>query len=180
LQGTIPNRSEALRLHTELGSSAEVVEHCEAVARIANKIGEEFQAKGIAVDLNAVRAAALLHDIGRSKVQTVAHGYVGAEILRERGVDESVTRIVLRHVGAGISKEEAEKFGFPEGDYVPRTLEEKIVCFADKVTGPRGKLVPFQLEVDKFRRKGLDVQRLQTLRQSLADRLGEDPEVFLK
>jgi uncharacterized protein len=175
----IPNRAQALQLHKDLGSSKEVIEHCEAVSRVAKKIAEKFQAKGMRIDFESVYTAALLHDIGRSRTQTVAHGYVGAELLRERDVDESVTRIISRHVGAGISKEEAKKFGFPEGDYIPRTLEDKIVCFSDKVVGPHGSVVPFQLEVEKFQRKGLDAARLEGLKNALKEALGEDPEIGL-
>jgi len=40
---------------------------------------------------------------------------------------------VERHVGAGITQEEAVKLGLPPRDYVPQTLEEKIVCYADKL-----------------------------------------------
>ncbi len=175
----IPDRTQALQIHEDLGSSKEVIEHCEAVARAAKEIAEKLQAKGVNIDFKSVYAAALLHDIGRSRTQTVAHGYVGAELLREKGVDESVARIISRHVGAGISKEEARKFDFPEGDYIPRTLEDKIVCFSDKVVGPHGRVVPFQLEIDKFQRKGLDAKRLEGLKTSLKEALGEDPEIGL-
>jgi uncharacterized protein len=175
----VPDRAKALQLHKELGSTPEIIEHCEAVARVANEISEKFEAKGLPVDKEAVYAAALLHDIGRTRTHGVQHGYVGAELLKERGVDESVTRIVMRHVGAGISKEEAEKFGFPVGDYIPKTLEERIVCFSDKVVGPQGKVVSFSLEIEKFRRKGLDVDRLENLKKSLEKDLGEDPESSL-
>jgi uncharacterized protein (TIGR00295 family) len=140
------------------------------------KLAEKFGAKGLEVDTNAIYAAAMLHDIGRTQTHGPQHGYVGAELLRERRVDERVTRIVMRHVGAGISREEAKRLGFPQGDYEPRTLEEKIVCFADKVVGHNGQVVPFQQEVEKFKRKGLDVARLERLKESLQESLGEDPE----
>lgn len=175
----VPDRERALQLHRELGSTPEIIEHCEAVARVAKEISEKFEARGTPVDKEAAFAAALLHDIGRTRTHGAEHGYAGAQILKERGVDESVTRIVMRHVGAGISREEAEKFGFPEGDYIPRTLEERIVCFSDKVVGPRGKIVPFSLEVEKFRRKRLDAARLENLKRSLEKDLGQDPEVGL-
>lgn len=175
----IPDHTQALELHQQMGSSNEIIEHCEAVANAALRIAEKFRSKGIAVDTQAIYAAALLHDIGRTKTQTVSHGYVGAELLRQRDVDDKVTRIISRHVGAGISPAEAKKFGFPEGDYIPRTLEEKIVCFADKVVGPHGRIVPFELEVQKFKKKGLDAARLEDLKRSLEESLGADPESAL-
>jgi uncharacterized protein (TIGR00295 family) len=177
----IPNKEQALAIHFKVGSSQRVIDHCLAVARVAGILGKRFNAKGIRVDENAVVAAALLHDVGRSRTQTILHGVVGAQIARENNVDESVARIIQRHVGAGISSEEAKEHGFPEGQsYVPETIEDKIVCFADKVVGPNGEPVPFQREIEKFRRKGLDERRLENLKQSLQNELGEDPEEAIK
>jgi uncharacterized protein (TIGR00295 family) len=176
----IPNRNEALELHRRLGSSDEIVKHCEAVADVASKIAERFSEKGFKnLDAKAIFAAALLHDIGRTKTHGPDHGYVGSELLKENNVDDSVSRIVARHVGAGISREEAEKLGLPEGDYIARTLEERIVCFSDKLVGHHGKRVPFELEIAKFKKKGLDVARLDNLKRSLQIELGEDPEAIL-
>jgi uncharacterized protein (TIGR00295 family) len=174
----IPSETEALALHAKLGSNNHIINHCKTVARIAQTLARRFKDNGINLDEDSVYAAALLHDIGRNKTNTIAHGYVGAQIMRENGVDESVVSIIQRHVGAGISSDEAKNMGFPEGDYFPRTLEERIVCFSDKVAG-RGKVLPFQVEIDKFRKKGLDVKRLKELKASLERDLGEDPELIL-
>jgi uncharacterized protein len=174
----IPNRAEALALHEKLGSNSHIISHCETVAKIAETLTNRFKEKGIKVDEQSVYAAALLHDIGRNRTNTAAHGYVGAQIVRENGVDEIVARIIQCHVGAGISKEEAKNLGFPEGDYIPRTLEERIVCFSDKVAG-KNKVLPLQVEIDKFTKKGLDPKRLEELKASLERDLGEDPELAL-
>ena len=34
----------------------------------------------------------------------------------------------------GLDKEDAVKVGLPERDYLPQSLEEKIICLADKLT----------------------------------------------
>ena len=44
-----------------------------------------------------------------------------------------ISEIIKRHIGAGISKEEARALGLPEDDYFPRSLEEKIVAHADNL-----------------------------------------------
>jgi uncharacterized protein (TIGR00295 family) len=175
----VPDRLEALRIHSEFGSKAEIVQHCEAVAQIASELAERYRSKGLEVDSKIVFAAALLHDIGRTKTHGVNHGIVGADLVRKKNVDEKIAQIISRHVGAGISKEEAKKFGFPEGDYIPRTREERIVCFSDKVVGPHGRVVPFQIEVEKFTKKGLDAERLENLKKSIESELGQDPETGL-
>jgi len=171
----IPGEAEALRIHREHQSSPAIVEHCRTVAQVAKVLARELAENGARVDERVVQAGALLHDIGRTKVQTVWHGYEGAEMLRKDGVDESVAEAVKRHVGAGISAEEARKLGLPDGDYTPRTIEERVVCFADKmVDGNRTR--PFVEEVKRFARKGLDVDRLQRLKRDLESELGRDPE----
>jgi uncharacterized protein (TIGR00295 family) len=176
----VPDHDQAIEIHSKAGSNEKIVEHCEAVARVARIIARRFADKGIAVDEESIYAAALLHDIGRNRTQNVAHGYVGANLVKEFSVDDKVATIISKHVGAGISSDEAEKLGFPPGDYMPRTLEEKIVCFSDKVVGHDGKVVPFSLEIIKFKKKGLDVARLEDLKASLQSALGEDPEQVLK
>ena len=167
-----------MRLHRKYGSGVYIVRHCQAVAMAALFLAEEFKRKGQAVDVDAVVAGALLHDIGRSKVQTVRHGVEGAEILEKEDVDRKVVDIVQRHVGAGISPEEAKKLGLHDRDYIPRTLEERIVCFADKMVDAE-RVRPFGEEVHRFTAKSHDVTRLLNLKRQLAEELGEDPEKFI-
>jgi len=78
-------------------------------------------------------------------------------------------------VGAGISPDEAKKLRLPEYDYVPCTLEERIVCFADKMVDA-DKVRPFGEEVRRFTVKSHDVGRLLGLKRGLAEELGGDPE----
>ena len=162
-------------LHRKFGDNDVIVRHCVTVARVSKALADRFQMRGRPVDRAAVAAGALLHDVGRYRVQTVRHGLVGAEMLAEEGVDDSVVQIVRRHVGAGISADEARRLGLPDLDYVPRTLEEKIVCFADKLVDS-DRVRPFAGEVERFEKKGHDVGRLTALKKGLEDELGEDPE----
>jgi len=171
----IPDEAEVLRIHRKYGSIPVIVEHCRAVERVARIIAGELARRGAAVDEKVIQAGALLHDIGRTRIQTVRHGYEGAEILRKEGVDERVVEVVKRHVGAGITREEATKLGFPVGDYMPRTLEQKVVCFADKMIDSN-KARPFAEEVKRFVRKGHDVKKLEALKEDLKQELGRDPE----
>jgi uncharacterized protein (TIGR00295 family) len=174
----IPDRPQSLALHTKFGSADRIVRHCSTVATVSEKIADAIIGRGIPLDRQAVLAGALLHDIGRSRVQTVDHGYVGAEILRAEGVDAVVVEIVKRHVGAGISPEEVRSLGFPEGDYIPRTLEEKVVCFSDKMVSS-DSVQPFEEEERRYIRKGHDVERLRRLRDDVAKELGQDPGTLL-
>lgn len=175
----IPDERQALSLHQKYGSDNRVVDHCRLVARISMILSEALETRGKVMDRKATVAGALLHDIGRSRTHAVEHGYVGASLLEEEGVDDVVVQIVRRHVGAGISDEEAASLGFPEGDYVPRTLEQKVVSFSDKMVSS-DSVRPFEEEVKRFVRKGHDVQRLLALKQSLEVELGTDPDKFVQ
>ena len=171
----IPSEGEALELHRKHGSNERIVRHCQTVAEVSRALAEEFRRRGVDVDVKAVVAGALLHDIGRSKTHTVRHGVEGANLVEKEGADRKVVEIIQRHVGAGISPEEAKRLGLPDLDYIPRSLEERIVCFADKMVD--GETVrPFEGEVQRFTLKKHDVMRLLTLRRRLQDELGEDPE----
>ena len=164
-----------MAIHARAGSGVYVVRHCQAVAMAAKIIADEFSRRGSSVDTKAVVAGALLHDVGRSRDQTVRHGLVGSEILEGEGVDAKVVEIVRRHVGAGISPEEAKRLGLPDFDYIPRTLEERIVCFADKMVDA-DRVRDFGEEVHRFTAKSHDVGRLLALKRGLAEELGQDPE----
>lgn len=171
----IPDEAQALSLHEKYGSDGRVVDHCRLVASISLALCDALAARGRKVDRRATLAGALLHDIGRARTQTVQHGCLGASILEQEGVDDTVVEIVRRHVGAGISAEEATALGFPPGDYIPRTLEERVVCFSDKMASS-DSVQPFEQEVKRFARKGHDVPRLLALKEGLQEELGEDPD----
>lgn len=174
----IPTAQQALALHKKYGSNDRIVSHCQACATISKLLSERAAGQGRPVDEQAVVVGALLHDIGRTQTQTVSHGHVGAGILEKEGVDDVVVEIVRRHVGAGISPEEAVSLGFPPGDYVPETLEQKIVCFADKMLDG-DKARPFEEEVKRFVRKGHDVPRLRRLKEDVDAAVGGDAEKLI-
>ncbi len=96
-------------------------------------------------DLEFIRIAAMLHDIGifltRSesigcfgKAPYVCHGYLGRELLDELGLPPEYGLVSERHTGAGITKENIllNHLPLPERDMVPVSIEEKIICAADK------------------------------------------------
>ncbi|MCD6402921.1 MAG: HDIG domain-containing protein [Candidatus Aenigmarchaeota archaeon] len=108
-----------------------VLEHVMLVKEKAEEIAKKLIQSGVKVDLELVKVGALIHDIGRSVTHDIRHGIIGGEILRELGYPE-LARFAETHIGGGISKEEAKKLGLPPKDYFPKTLEEKIVAYADK------------------------------------------------
>ncbi len=129
----LPSSKTALKLLSESGCSKRVIAHCKAVSALAVKFANACKKRGFDVDVELVEVGALLHDIGRSKTHNVNHAIVGVEIAKSLNLPESIVSIIEHHVGGGITADEAKTLGWPVKDYLPATLEEKIVTYADKL-----------------------------------------------
>ncbi len=112
----------------EFKCSNYIIKHSNAVLKKAQTISKDFD-----VNLDQVESGAILHDVGRSKTQGIHHAIAGAEILKEREFPIEIIKITERHIGAGIPKEEVMVLNLPHQDYLPITLEEKIVAHADNL-----------------------------------------------
>jgi len=126
----LPNREFALDLLKILKIPLSVRRHSEKVADKAIEIAQKI--KKVKVDMNLIEIGALLHDIGRTKTHGFKHALIGGKILKHRGLSVKLARICETHILGGLDKEDAKKLGLPERDYLPSTLEEKIICLADK------------------------------------------------
>lgn len=126
-------QAEAIKLLEEAGCTLNVIEHCKEVAFLAVEIADKVKASGHEVNLELVEVGALLHDFGRCRTHEIAHAVEGFKLAKSRGVESEVSEIIKRHIGAGISKDEAGELGLPVDDYFPRSLEEKIVAHADNL-----------------------------------------------
>ena len=119
-----------------------LLKHSSDVANRALKIADkhpEFQ-----IDRDFLYEAAMLHDIGIVYVDAPAifcygsepylkHGLLGAELLRKEGLPAHA-RVAERHTGTGLTRDEIlrQSLPLPPADYRPETLEEQIICYADK------------------------------------------------
>jgi uncharacterized protein len=128
----LPNREQAIKILQKNSCSTKVITHCQAVALLALELAEKFKAKNYPVNLELIEAGALLHDLGRSKTHSVNHALEGMKLAQTEGLPDTILCIIKRHVGAGITSEEAQQLNWPKDIYTPQTLEEKIVCYADK------------------------------------------------
>jgi len=171
----LPSREQALEFLCQSKCSRHVMRHCQVVARLATEIAETCKEKGLDVDLELVEIGALLHDIGRSRTHTVHHAVVGVEIAKALGLPEPVISIIKRHVGGGITAKEAKTLGWPKDVYVPQTLEEKIVSYADKlVEGSRQ--VPIERTIEKFSEELAPsaIMRVQRLHDEMQALIGDN------
>jgi uncharacterized protein len=126
--------------------------------------------------MRLVKIGALLHDIGRSRTHSVDHVIIGAEIAKSLDLPEPIISIIERHAGSGISIEEAEKLEWPIKSYIPETLEEKIVTYADKLV-EGGRKVPIEQTIKKHSRKlgetHPSIRRLRELHRELSQIIGD-------
>ena len=132
-------RGQALHVLQEAGCSSEVIKHSLAVERKALEIAKQISENGHPVDLKLVELGAILHDVGRARTHGIEHGIRGAEILRRKGLGK-FAGFAEGHIGAGIPASEAKELGLPKRDFMPRTLEEKIVAYADKLVVGAGSV----------------------------------------
>ena len=142
-------RDEALRALREAGCSREVIRHSLSVERISLRLARRIRANKHKIDLKLVSLGALLHDIGRARTHDIRHGVEGAKILRGLGLSK-FARFAECHLGAGIPAGEARELGLPARDFIPRTLEEKVIAYADKlVMGHR--MTSYERALDWFK-----------------------------
>lgn len=131
------------------GCNDYIIQHGLLVMNVSNKMIKELKRAGVDIDEKSILRGAILHDIGRSKEHSVRHGFLGGEILKKDGYDRKVIKIVENHVGGGIDRQDCAKLGIPERDFIPTSLEEKIVCLADKYVEDN-QIKPLEETLSKF------------------------------
>ena len=159
----------SLRLLRVVGCPEWVIDHSLAVRKKALELSRELP-----VDMKLVEEGAILHDIGRCRTSGVEHAVEGARILEGFGYPPEVVRIVERHVGAGIPPDEAKALGLPPGDYMPRTLEEKIVAHADNLINGSDEVgIDFVIKKwsDRLGANHPSIERLKRLHEELLGHL---------
>lgn len=144
--------------------SENVERHVRAVADYAEELARRNDS-----DPELARLGGLLHDVGRCDTHDIDHVATGARRVRDATLGDSVARIVQRHVGAGLTEEEAERLGLPPGNYLPETMEEKIVAYADNRFSGDRKL-GYEESLKRFREKVEDpdaVERYEELHREI-------------
>lgn len=132
------------------------LKHCRQVANLALLIQKR---NNLPLDPEEVENAAMLHDIGICKTDApsidchgsekyIRHGILGAEMLREEGYPEQTARVAERHTGAGITVSDIKEMSLPlpEKDYMPESLLERLICYADKFYSKSGEMKEKNIE----------------------------------
>lgn len=119
-----------------------LVHHSRMVTDKALKIAQK--AEQLHPDVNFIQEASMLHDIGifltnepgigcHGDKAYICHGYLGREILEKEGLPQHAL-VCERHVGVGLAIRDIEEQNLPvpKRDMMPVSVEEQIICFADK------------------------------------------------
>lgn len=128
-----------------------IVTHSDAVSRLASAVCRSLTLSN--EEKLFIEQAAMLHDIGVSRVNApdiglfgthpyIMHGVLGREILEAEGLPLHAM-VCERHIGVGLTLEDIniQRLQLPLRDMAPQTLAEEIVCFADLFYSKRpGKL----------------------------------------
>ncbi len=131
------------------GSALRVIytSHCRQVAELALEIAARLR---LPIDKETIECAAMLHDIGiflcdapalecRGTHPYILHGVLGADLLRREGVPEEYALVAERHTGSGITSAEAKALALPaDRSYLPDSLLERLICYADKFYSKSG------------------------------------------
>lgn len=163
-----------------------LVTHSRQVADLAVALTRRLIDRGVPMDIEFVEEAAMLHDIGMCKTDApgihcygtepyIMHGILGRKMLDAMGLYRH-GRVCERHTGAGLTAAEIIAEGLPivpPRDLLPESLEEKVVCYADKffsksrIDEPRKTLDHARRTLSKF---GSDtVSRFEALVETFGD-----------
>ncbi|MFX1233966.1 MAG: HDIG domain-containing metalloprotein [Promethearchaeota archaeon] len=127
---TLPSSEFAFEFLKKMKVPYHVRRHSLKVTDKALEIAEKITK--IDLDVNLIEIGALLHDVGRAKTHGFKHAIIGAQILREHGFSEKLARICETHILGGLDKIDAVSVNLPEREFLPQSIEEKIICLADK------------------------------------------------
>jgi len=153
-------------------------EHCLIVSRVALALAEELNKNGAQLSLPEIEAAALLHDITKTKSihSHENHAETGAQLLGSLGYGR-IAQIVHAHIS------------IPDMDVDGRVTEEEVVNYADKRVRHSTVVSLYQRFEDLVQRYGrnreaqnyimLQHTRTRALEDKIFSRLRRSPDELL-
>lgn len=138
------NPLEIIEKYYPKGSEAHtvLVEHSINVREKALEVAKRHPEFNL--DTQFIAEASMLHDIGifmcdaprihcHGSHHYIQHGYLGADLLRSEGLPRHAL-VCERHTGVGLSLDIIQKnrLPLPHRDMLPVSLEEQVICYADK------------------------------------------------
>lgn len=148
-----------------------LMEHSEQVRDRALRIVDSHPQWPL--DREFISEASLLHDIGIFLCDAppihcygthlyIEHGYLGGQLLRQEGLSEEYALVAERHTGTGLTCDQivANNYPIPQRDYLPVSLAEQVICYADKFYSKThlGEEIPYEVVYSKIGRWGQQCQ----------------------
>lgn len=120
--------------------------------KVRDKALECICRRNLEVDRDFVVSAALLHDIGifrcdapdiycTGSLPYICHGVEGRRILDGEGLPLHAL-VCERHTGSGLTVDDIirQRLPLPHRDMLPISVEEKLICYADKFYSKSGDI----------------------------------------
>lgn len=157
-----------IALETELYNI--VYTHSRSVAKKALFLADKHPE--LSIDPVFLEEAAILHDVGVFRTNApdiqcfgeypyICHGYLGREIIEKEGYPLHAL-VCERHTGTGLSLTTIldNHLPLPGRDMMPQSIEEKLICFADKFfsktrLGKEIELSAVRSKLEKYGKAGL-------------------------
>lgn len=126
-----------------------LIVHSEKVREMALRCARR---RCLDIDIDFVAEAAMLHDIGilhcnapeiycTGPLPYICHGIEGKRILDAEGFPKHAL-VCERHTGSGLTIEDIknQNLPLPHHDMIPISIEEKLICYADKFFSKSGDI----------------------------------------
>lgn len=155
-----------------------LLRHSESVGALAKDINERHR---LLLEPDVIDQAALAHDVGIAGCDApsigctgaepyIRHGLLGAELIRGASLPEWMAMVALHHTGAGLTRQEIleQNLPLPACDFMPETLLEQLICYADKFYSKGGDFSrkPFAKVRQQMARHGDEsLRRFEVLHQ---------------
>jgi len=140
-----------------------LMEHSVSVMEKALSVAESV--RHLDPDFVFIREAAMLHDIGIVLVNEprlgcsgtapyICHGYLGRQLLEREGYHLHAL-VCERHIGTGLTVTDidARNLPLPRRDMQPISIEEKVICYADKFFSKRMGRLRTEKSISDVRRE---------------------------
>lgn len=137
--------------------------HSKAVAEKSLKIAETI--RNLNIDVEFLYHSAILHDIGIFMTRAerlgcygdypyITHGYWGSMILKSEGLDR-YARVCATHVGVGLTVDDIKTLNLPIPliNMIPASIEEKIICYADKFFSKKKSALTKEIPLEQVRQQ---------------------------
>jgi len=152
----IPSEEECYTIIERANTPVRVIKHCQLVAQLSCALGNYLIRSGCQLNLQLIRAAALLHDLAKGEPQ---HALVGAGMLVDY---PEVAGIVAEHMDICLTPDRplTEKEIVYLADKL--VMADQIVPLQDRFAGPLEQHKNDQEILGKIRRRFSNAERIQT------------------